>query len=107
MPDWNNDGVDDFMDDIYFNDIIEQDNLMDDISSSSDFNQSSSYSITSNSSSSNYNKYRTTPIHQTTRMPIMLRFFIAAIIACFFGAFSELLGVVVLIIWIIIEVCSS
>ncbi len=106
MPDWNNDGVDDFMDDIYFNDNIDQDNMMDDISSCSNLKQSSSYSTTSNSSS-NYNKYRTTPIHQTTRMPIMLRFFIAVIIACFFGAFSELLGVVVLIIWIIIEVCST
>ena len=108
MRDWNHDGNEDYWDDIYYMENIESyyhndeanindedddiDELVDDLQTSANYS----------SCGQRYNSY--TPTQTSTGVPFIVRLIIAGIIISIVGAFSELLGFVLLIIWAYIEI---
>ena len=112
MFDWDHDGDEDYWDDVYYHENIEREyyDTNDDVDLDDDIDiegYSGGYSSNvghSSASSNSTNNYRyTTPVRQSTGVPFIVRLIIVAVIASIIGAFNELLGTIVVIIWGIIE----
>ena len=100
MRDWNHDGNEDYWDDVFYFEQVERDYQFD-LDSDEDDELGGGYS--SSTSSYNSNTYRSTPAYQSTGVPFFLRLIIAITVISIIAAFSELLGFVGIIIWLIIE----
>ena len=95
MNDWNNDGKVDGMDLAFYEEIIENHDDKDFYNHEYD---SDIYKSAGHSS----RKY--TPTKQTKRLPYIFRMIIAAVVIMGVGALSELLGFVLLILYVIYEI---
>ena len=103
MYDLNHDGNEDYWDDVFYLEEVERESHSLDNPDSYDLDGE----VTGRSSSTSTRKtnYRsTTPVRQSTGVPFVVRMIIACIVISVVGAFSELLGFIVLAIWIMIEI---
>ena len=116
MYDLNHDGNEDYWDDVFFLEHMErEDHSLDDTDDfdlddedDEDDEYVGGYTPTSSSRSSSTSSYNsnnrtTTPVRRSAGVPFILRMIIACVVISVIGAFSELLGFVALIIWVIIE----
>ena len=81
MRDWNHDGNEDYWDDVFYFEQVERDYH----------------------SLDEPDTFDPTPAYQSTGVPFFLRLIIAITVISIIAAFSELLGFVGIIIWLIIE----
>ncbi|MBR6403740.1 MAG: hypothetical protein IKS48_10195 [Eubacterium sp.] len=81
MQDWNHDGDQDYWDDIYFQENIERDD------------QTDKYSLPIGSKK-----------HRSTGFPFLVRMIVVSLVVGIIGIFNELVGVIILILWVIYEI---
>ena len=109
MRDWNHDGNEDYWDDIYYMENIESyyhnDEAKINDEDDDDIDELVDGLLTGANYSSGGQRYSSyTPTQTSTGVPFIVRLIIAITIISIVGAFSELLGFVLLIIWAYIEI---
>ena len=98
MHDWNRDGKEDYWDDIYFLETFERNNGIADDEEDDDYDE-----YTGIRSNRTYNQSYSSNRYKSTGVPFIVRLIIVSVVASIIGAFNEILGAIVVIIWGYIE----